>query len=260
MGTLYTSIKDDLLVKIKNGTYAEGELIPSEMDLAKAYGVSRPTVRQALSILANDGYLDRRKRRGTVVANPNAEANRHVAPDFDGRTVRGVQSFEDELTWTGKKVETMPILVKEEPATEEIAKALAIEPGASTYKLVRLRYVDGIPNMFCENYIRADLYPTFLKNVDFSKDRLYAHLRELGRPIRMLYRRIDVIKADSSISMLLDVSVGDPMFFLTTRGRDAQGNVVEYSVSTYRGDLNTFEFSVADPGFYPQDEDENLLG
>ncbi len=260
MGTLYTSIKDDLLVKIKNGTYAEGDIIPSEVDLAKAYGVSRPTIRQALSILANEGYLDRRKRRGTVVANPNAEARRHVAPDFGSHTMRGVQSFEDEITWTGKKVETMPIMVKEEPATEEVARALDIGVGASTYKLVRLRYVDGVPNMFCENYIRADLYPDLIEGVDFSKVRLYARLREAGRPIRMLYRRIDVIKADSSIAMLLDVSVGDPMFFLTTSGRDAQGNVVEYSVSTYRGDANTFEFSVADPGFYPQDEDESLIG
>lgn len=260
MGTLYTSIKDDILVKIKNGTYAEGDVIPSEVDLAKAYGVSRPTIRQALSILANDGYLDRRKRRGTVVANPNADMHRRVAPEFGGHTVRGVQSFEDEIAWAGKKVETMPIVVKEEEATEEVAKALDIEIGASVFKFVRLRSVDGVPNMFCENYIRADLYPGLIEGIDFSKVRLYARLREMGRPIRMLSRRIEVIKADSSISMLLDVSVGDPMFFLTTCGRDPQGNVVEYSVATYRGDANTFEFSVADPGFYPQDESESLIG
>ena len=57
MATLYSSIKDDLLAKIKDGTYKEGDIIPPEVELAKSYGVSRPTIRQALQILANDGYI-----------------------------------------------------------------------------------------------------------------------------------------------------------------------------------------------------------
>ena len=86
LGTLYTSIKEDLLVKIKNGTYAEGDVIPSEVDLAKEYGVSRPTIRQALHILTSEGYLDRRKRRGTIVADPNADRRRQrEVPDFGVR-------------------------------------------------------------------------------------------------------------------------------------------------------------------------------
>ena len=247
MGTLYTSIKEDLLVKIKNGTYAEGDLIPSEIDLAKEYGVSRPTIRQALRILTSEGYLDRRKRRGTIVADPNADQHRQrEVPDFGVRKIKGVQSFEDELTWAGKKIDTMPILVKEEPATNEVAKGLGVKPGDPVYKLVRLRYVDGVPNVFTENYVPASLYPGFIDGVDFSEKRLYGRMREMGRPVVTVYRRIDVIKADSSISMLLDVSIGDPMFLLHISGRDAEGNIVEYSISTYKGSANTFEFSVSD--------------
>ena len=61
---LYEDISNDLLAKIKDGTYQEGQRIPSEQELAQAYGVSRPTVRQALQPLVDDGYLDRRRRRG----------------------------------------------------------------------------------------------------------------------------------------------------------------------------------------------------
>ncbi len=61
---LYEDISNDLLAKIKDGTYQEGQRIPSEKDLAQDYGVSRPTVRQALQLLVDDGYLDRRRRRG----------------------------------------------------------------------------------------------------------------------------------------------------------------------------------------------------
>lgn len=255
LGTLYTSIKEDLLVKIKNGTYAEGDVIPSEVDLAKEYGVSRPTIRQALHILTSEGYLDRRKRRGTIVADPNADRRRQrEVPDFGVRKIKGVQSFEDELAWAGKKVDTMPILVKGESATSEVAKGLDVREGDLVYKLVRLRYVDGTPNMFTENYIPASLYPGFIDNVDFSKKRLYGRMREMGRPVVTVYRRIDVVKADSSISMLLDVAIGDPMFLLHTSGRDAEGNIVEYSVSTYKGSANTFEFSVSDDTLGVQDD------
>ena len=68
--TLYDQIKDDLLSKIKDGTYPEGQTIPSELELAEMYGVSRPTIRQALQILVSDGYLEKRRRRGTVVTKP----------------------------------------------------------------------------------------------------------------------------------------------------------------------------------------------
>ena len=78
MATLYSSIKDDLLAKIKDGTYKEGDIIPPEVELAKSYGVSRPTIRQALQILANDGYIEKRKRRGTIVTKPKVSQGRRT--------------------------------------------------------------------------------------------------------------------------------------------------------------------------------------
>ena len=85
--TLYDTIKEDLLSKIKDGTYREGETIPSEMELAKEYGVSRPTIRQAVQILASDGYLEKRRRRGTVVTRPK------VSQSF----TMSISSFEDAM-------------------------------------------------------------------------------------------------------------------------------------------------------------------
>ena len=245
METLYSAIKDDLLAKIKDGTYAEGEVIPTEVDLAKSYGVSRPTIRQALQILANEGYLDKRKRRGTVVTKPPQDDGIASLPT-DRSKLRGVQSFEDEIRAAGRVVKTVPILVKEEEANHEVAKALELNAGALVYKLVRLRYVDDTPNVFMENYIRADFYPG-LSDVDFSKVGLYHQMRSMGRPVHSLTRRLEVIKADPSSSTLLDVPIGDPLFYFHTFGRDAEGHMVEYSVSTYRGRNNTFEFSVNEP-------------
>ena len=58
MTTLYDKVREDLLEKIRTGAYPEGETIPSEPELAQIYGVSRATIRQALQILSDDGYVE----------------------------------------------------------------------------------------------------------------------------------------------------------------------------------------------------------
>lgn len=59
---LHKKIRMDLLEKIQNGEYAENQLIPTEMELAEQYSVSRPTVRQAVQALVDEGYLEKRKK------------------------------------------------------------------------------------------------------------------------------------------------------------------------------------------------------
>ena len=88
---LYDNIKEDILGKIKNGTYPVGETIPSELELAESYGVSRATVRQALQILAADGYVEKRRRRGTIVTKPKVEQSFTMS----------VRSFEDAMRLAG---------------------------------------------------------------------------------------------------------------------------------------------------------------
>src|SRR5512137_2358462 len=52
---------------ITEGVYREGDLLPSENELCQLYGMTRPTVRQSLSTLANDGYISRHQGKGSIV-------------------------------------------------------------------------------------------------------------------------------------------------------------------------------------------------
>lgn len=237
MTTLYSSIRDDLLAKIKNGTYKEGDVIPSEIELAKSYGVSRPTVRQALQILANDGYVEKRRRRGTIVTKPKVN---------QGFTL-GVRSFEEDMNREGRTVRSTVIIFKRERANEEVAANLELKPREEVYKLVRLRYVDEKPNVFVESYIPVEPYPDF-ERYDFAEKRMYGAMNECGHPVTRAHRRLDVIKADPATAALLDVEPGDPLFLFHTVGRESDGRAVEYSVATYRGENNTFEFNVSRDG------------
>jgi GntR family negative regulator for fad regulon and positive regulator of fabA len=56
-----------LLTSILNGTYPPGETLPSERDLAKQMGVTRPTLRETLKRLASEGWVTIRQGKPTVM-------------------------------------------------------------------------------------------------------------------------------------------------------------------------------------------------
>ena len=231
---LYEDISNDLLAKIKDGTYQEGQRIPYEQELAQAYGVSRPTVRQALQPLVDDGYLDRRRRRGTVVCRPK------VRQHFTA----GLMSFSDDMRLAGNSTRTVVIIFKREKAQESVAEALHIRPGDEVYKLVRLRYVEDAANVFVETYLPCAQLPD-LDDIDFANASLYQTLAECGSAVVSAHRRFEAVSADGALATLLDVAVGDPMLLFYTVGSTKSGVPVEYSKAVYRGEGNVFEVDVA---------------
>lgn len=231
----YEEIRDDLFAKIQDGTYPEGSLIPSEMELASAYGVSRPTVHQAIRLLADAGYLESRRRRGTIVTRPK----------IDQSFTMGIRSFQDQAGMAGHEVTTAVLVFRREEAEAQVAEALELEPGEEAYKLVRLRSVDGTPNVFVESYIPCRLYPG-LDDFDLSCERLYEAMGKVGEPVVRAHRKLEVTSADETEAALLDVAPHDPLFLFHSVGRDARGRACEYSIATYRGKDNVFEFEVGD--------------
>lgn len=232
--TLYDRIKDDLLAKIKDGTYPEGQTIPSELELADLYGVSRPTIRQALQILVSDGYLEKRRKRGTVVTKP--KVNQSFTMD--------IRSFEDAMRLAGRMPKTNVLVFKRERARGDIADRLELPKGAEVFKLVRLRYADELPNVFVESYIPCKAYPG-LDSFDFNETSLYNAMDTCGKPVMTARRKLEVIKADGPTSALLDVEAGDPLILFHTVARDGDGRPAEYSIATYRGESNSFELNVS---------------
>lgn len=231
MPALYVHIKEDLLNKIKDGTYAEGKIIPSEMELASLYNVSRPTVRQAVQILVNDGYLEKRRRRGTVVCHPKVRQSFSL----------GIRSYEDEANTAGAKVETTVLVFRRTKANEEVASRLAVSVHDEVFRLVRIRYVDGEPNVFSESYIACSRYPE-IETVDFRENRLYDVLASTGKPVVNAEYSLEGARADSATAAVLDIEAGEPLLVLHTLGRNERGEAAEYSISTYRGERTTFSF------------------
>lgn len=64
---LYHQLADLLMAEIDSGQYKKGDMLPSEIRIAKGYGIGRPTVRQAMSVLLKKGLIERKRGAGTFV-------------------------------------------------------------------------------------------------------------------------------------------------------------------------------------------------
>lgn len=112
--------------QILSGTLREGEKLSNEIDLARAYGVSRHTVRQAILGLVGEGLLMRSRGLGTFV-------RRTLVVDDAMSFVRFVNSEPDGM----HKAELVAVAVLDPPA--EAATALALGPGERVYRILLRR-------------------------------------------------------------------------------------------------------------------------
>ena len=104
MQTLYQKIYDDLYMKIQSGFYKTGDLLPTEEQICEIYGVSRITATRALNDLKTKGFIERKKKKGSVVlpvpgAIPNKIDSRKIAvvfsyfDNFDSKIVNALAPF-----------------------------------------------------------------------------------------------------------------------------------------------------------------------
>ncbi|MBN1660972.1 MAG: GntR family transcriptional regulator [Anaerolineae bacterium] len=135
--SLATRAQHYLLGLIENGTYQPGEQLPSQDDLAAQLGISRPTLREALLNLEQDGLIVRKHGVGTF-----------VAPGLSRRLETGLERLESVLELAsrhGLVTQFVDLAVTELPADEETAARLQIPEDTQVTDVRRVIVVDGKP-------------------------------------------------------------------------------------------------------------------
>ena len=120
---LYFQLEKLILEEIDNGNYPVGSMIPTEMELSQMFGISRTTVRQAISDLVREEHLYRIKSKGTFVAHPK------LVQGF----IQSIQSFDDDVRSTGRTPSTEVLdlkLVELEPEVAQLMDAPRLLRGA----------------------------------------------------------------------------------------------------------------------------------
>lgn len=139
---LYFQLQELLKEKIEAGAWGPGEMIPSEPELCDVYGVSRTVVRQALSVLEQDGQLLRVRGRGTFVATPKVE-----------QRVGGVSRLLTQPI-PGHQLEVIDHRLERAP--RRVAQQLELDPGDEIVRVMTLLRVDGAPVSLFDSFFPQD--------------------------------------------------------------------------------------------------------
>lgn len=222
---LYYQLQEALRARIASGEWVPGDQIPTIRELCSTYGVSRITVAEALTRLAQEGLLMRQQGKGIFVALPKIKQG-----------PAALVSFTDEIARRGYAATSRVLGLEELPAPAEVAAPLAIAPGDPVVVLERLRLADGQPMGIQKAYLPA---------------RYFSGLAEIGQPIDSLYAVLQArygavptsatdtyepIRVDRVTATVLEIAQGSPAFSVTRSTRDQHDRLIEFVVSVLRGD------------------------
>jgi GntR family transcriptional regulator len=221
---LYQQIKALLTSSLKKGAWRPGEVIPSEVELAKRFQVSQGTVRKAIDELAAENLLVRRQGRGTYVAT-------HQEPKAQFRFLRlrpndGVANAPKSRLVECKKMRV--------PA--EVAKALNLKHSDSCLLVRRILEFNGSPEVLDELWLPSGAFKGLTaERIEQFNGPLYG-LFETEFGVRMIRaeERLSAQKMSSLEAELLQASVGSPVLVVDRISYTYEDVAVEFRRGFYK--------------------------
>lgn len=222
---LYHQLYLILRERIRTGVYPAGSLVPGEQELVKLMGVSRITVKRALSELAAGGFVTRHRGRGTTVTFDAA------APVVKGSFENLLDSL--RLMGLGTDVELLEVATVNPPG--DTAELLGLETGAKTQRAVRLRKIEGKPFSYLVTHVPLDIAKRFNAR-DLAHKPMLDMLARAGHEAVEAEQWITASAADLKVSRALGIASGAPLLEIRRIMRDREGRGVEALHGFYRPD------------------------
>jgi GntR family transcriptional regulator, phosphonate transport system regulatory protein len=209
---LWRQVADGIERGIANGTFASGERLPGETEIAETYRVNRHTVRRALAMLSERGLVRAERGSGTYV-----EAPRLAYP------LRSRTRFSEIVGAGGREPRGQLIDASEELATRELARALGLKTGAPLIRIEALRSADRTPICISTTWLSAERFAgagSIFASVR-SMTKLLAHYGV--RDYRRGSTRITAAIVDATDAARLDLALGRPILVVDATDVDADG-------------------------------------
>lgn len=216
---LYLQIAEEIKKDLFKLSY--GEQIPSESELMEQYCVSRGTVRQAVSILVNSGYLYKMLGKGTYRGNGIQSCD----------IVNKIPTFTQSILLSGNVPSISKVTLQTCKADERIADYLCVPLGKEVWKLSRYRGVQGQkPSCYVEAYILKEKLPD-LKAEDLELSIVEMLMKKFGIQISSTTNSISAITADEKLSEETGIECGHVLLAADFVARDSSSRPFLYDRS-----------------------------
>ncbi len=231
---LYHQLKAELLDEIESGRWQPNQLLPSEPELARKFGVSRTTVRLAIGDLAASGYVIRKQGRGTFVAQRTAP---HASRLY---------GFAEDLRRRHPDVDIDVLRLSVDPCPANVAVHLQRQTGSPVIAIHRLAKLGHRP-VFSERSYLTPPYHTDSAEVEKMKhlfDHIYGFFERNGVRVGLGTQSIRAAVADAEDSRILGATLGEPVLVIVRTTQDESGSPIEFSQVRYLGALYEYEVNL----------------
>lgn len=198
---LYIQIKNIVKDKIEKGGYLSGDMLPTEPEMCKAFGVSRITVREAVLELVKEGYVVRERGRGSFVTARSGSQHKFYTE---------IKNFTYEMREQGFEPITLYAEIESVVPEKGIREFLNIGERERVYRLVRTRGTANKPIVVFKTYLSGQLSLS-LDSGDYYGS-LYAMItKECNISIQRIDEKLDAVLPDEDICDKLHISKKSPV-------------------------------------------------
>ena len=222
---LYSRIQEHIADLILSGKLAPDAKIQSERDFSEDLGVSRMTVRRALTELVHEGLLERKHGSGTYVAKPKVTYEAWELANY-------VQAMQRRNIATASQL----LEFGEIAASRRLADFLKIEIGNPIYRVSILRFANRVPVILERVFVSCKRCPG-LEEWDLEKSSINDLLTEAYHitPTR-ISQTMEAVVATENVAAQLRVNEGFPLLLLSRVTFEEEEAPVVFSQDFLRGD------------------------
>jgi len=230
---LHRQIRQQLRARILDGSYAPNSRMPSEAELGAIFGVSRITVRQALSDLQKEGLIHRIHGKGTFVAKPKAFQN-----------ITHLQGFAEAMGAMGYEIVNDLRRFRFVPAEDAVARKFGLDIGDTVTEIHRVRFLNRQPVSLEITWLPEHIGRQ-LENADLVTRDIFLILEnDCEIPLGHADLSIESILADDDLVEALHVEEGAPVLRIERLTHDADGLPLDYEHLYFRGDAFQYRFRI----------------
>ncbi|MEC9489634.1 MAG: GntR family transcriptional regulator [Halanaerobiales bacterium] len=228
---LYYQLKESILTAVKTKEFEVGDRLPSERELAEYHDISRMTVKKAVDILVDNGYLIRKQGSGTFVSDYQQSCS--ISP---------LLSFTKEMEKKGLNYTTR-ILNFAEIKDKKAAVKMNLNPEAPLFRLERLRLIENKPFLLENTYLTVDHFRD-LKKDELENNSLFKIIKDkYNIQLRKAEAEVEAVILDAGIADKMQVKKGMLGLYFEQISKNENAEIIEYTSAYYRNDNYKFKFT-----------------
>jgi GntR family trehalose operon transcriptional repressor len=222
-------IYEEIAKQIQEGHYQPKTILPSENEFAEIYQTSRETIRKALNLLAQNGYIQKIRGKGSLVL----DLKRHQFP------ISGLVSFKELAENLGGKAETTVEDFTLQLADHQIAKELHIDEEEMVWKVTRVRQIDGERIILDKDYLVEKYVPGLTK--ENCQNSIFEYIEiQLEKKISFAKKEFTVEEPTEEDRELLDMEGYNAIVVVKNYIYFDDASLFQYTESRHRPDKFRF--------------------